>query len=721
MAIFNKENTEFQDFIGNVETIITDVSGHAKEEDIRELNKFIENFKLKTDDFYRENRKLNIGVVGQVKAGKSTFLNTLLFGGKQILPKASTPKTATLTKMEYSEENIIQIEYYSPEEWEVLEDNAMVDLDDDIYKSAREIIEMVRRNGVDPQPYLEKKFDKIKFDTYEDLVLSLNDYVGEDGKFTPIVKAVTLYVNKEEFKGLSIVDTPGLNDPIVSRTIRTKEFMEVCDVVFFLSQSGSFLDKSDWTLLSSQLPQKGVKKLVLIASKYDSGIRDILRPQDDDDDIFGEDENTADNIPKACKIIKKKLRKRAKSKVEEFVKDLEARGSSRELIEVIKQCSEPLLISSIAYNMVPKDESEYDSEEKNIYSALKQFSSDIKSDLRLLGNFDEVKALFDEVVVEKEHILEQKAKSFIPNAKEELKGLLLSYKERSENLILVLEENDREQLLEQKKFIESQMIGIRSDITSVFGELAAKLESEKADGIREMREASKDYLNIRDRTGSRTVQDSYTVSDSKWYNPFSWGKSHTEYNTYTEHYSYCLAADAIENLRKYSIDATNQVEKVFSDSLQLKELKRRLLNVVVSNFDMGSEKYDSSLFRILVEETVSKVEFPVFSIDITDTMNKIAGKFNGEITSASQKTELSTALSTAISRIYDELCNKLANEVKVFKQEMSKIEKTVEGSLLQNITTEFETLISQCENKEKEISGYKEYVEILDKELAALK
>ena len=103
-----------------------------------------------------KNRKLNIGVVGQVKAGKSYFLNTLLFNGLEILPKASTPKTATLTKMEYSEENIIQIEYYSPEEWEVLEDNALVDFEDEIYTSAREIIEMVRKNGVEPHTYLEK-------------------------------------------------------------------------------------------------------------------------------------------------------------------------------------------------------------------------------------------------------------------------------------------------------------------------------------------------------------------------------------------------------------------------------------------------------------------------------------------------------------------------------------------------------------------------------------
>ena len=720
MAVIMSDNQEFQVFIKDVETITTDVSEHAKEDDIAGLKKLIENFKVKTEDFYRENRKLNIGVVGQVKAGKSSFLNTLLFDGQEILPKASTPKTATLTKMEYSDENIIQIEYYSPEEWDVLADNALVDLDDEIYTSAREIVEMVRRNGLEPRPYLEKGFERIEFGSYDDLIHSLNDYVGEDGKFTPIVKAVTLYLNKEEFKGLSIVDTPGLNDPIASRTIRTKEFMELCDVVFFLSQSGSFLDKSDWILLSSQLPQKGVKKLVLIASKYDSGIRDILRVQDDDD-IFGEDENTADNIPRACKIIKKKLKKRARSKVEEFVRDLEARESSPELIEVIKQCSDPLMVSSLAYNMTGKAQSEFSSEEKNIYSALKQFSSDMDSDLKLLGNFDEVITLFDEVVKEKEYILEQKAKSFIPNAKEELKNLLLSYKEKTEKRIQILEGNDREQLLEQKKLIETQIGRIKADIATVFGELSAKLESEKAEGVRELRETSKDYLCVRERTGSRTVTTSHRVSDSKWYNPFSWGKSHTEYSTHEEHYSYCLAADAIENLRKYSLDASNQIEEVFTEALQIKEIKRKLLNVVVNNFDMGSEKYDSSLFRIMVEETVSTIEFPIFNIDISDAMNSIAGKFSGELTSAGQKTELSTALSNAISRIYDELCNQLGSSVKKFKDELLDIAHKVQDNLLTNIEGEFEELMSQCENKDKEISGYKEYVAILEKELSNIR
>lgn len=721
MNIFTQENQAFQSFINTTETTRTNLLQYTKEEELKEITQLISNFKLKINDFYRENRKLNIGVIGQVKAGKSSFLNSLLFNGEEILPKASTPKTATLTKMEYSEKNIIQIEYYSTDEWGTIEDNAIIDSDDEIYTSARELVDMLRSCNIDPYPYLEKGKEEIEFSSYEDLISHLNDYVGEDGKFTPIVKSVILYLNKEEFKGLSIVDTPGLNDPIVSRTQRTKEFMEVCDVVFFLSQSGSFLDKSDWILLSSQLPQKGVKKLVLIASKYDSGIRDILRVSDDDDDIFGEDENTADNIPKACKIIKKKLTKRAKSKVQEFVRDLEMRERSPELIEVIKQCSKPIMISSMCFNMSHKSLSEFNSEEKNIYAALKQFSKNMESDLELLGNFSEVKEIFNQVVTEKEKILEEKSRSFIPNAREELRNYLSSYLEKTEKRIQILDENDRAQLLEQKQIMESKIGGIKADLAKVFGDLTIKVESEKAEAVREIRETGKDYLSIKDRTGTRTVEHSYTVSDAKLWNPFSWGKSHVEYSTHEEHYSYCIAADAIENLKKYAIDATNQVELVFTDAIQMKELKRKLLNVVVNNFDMGSEKYDSSLFRIMMERAIGNIEFPVFNIEFSDEMDSIAGKFTGELTKGDEKTALTQALSNSISRIYDGLCRKLLDTVQNFKKELLVINENLEKNLLNDMNQEFEELLQQCGNKEKEILNYKNYIAALEKEVSNLK
>lgn len=714
MKIFESDSQEYQNFYEDVDALVKTIEGHASEEEINELQDIKINLQMKVEDFYRENRKLNIGVVGQVKAGKSSFLNTLLFAGKEILPRASTPKTATLTKMEYSEENIIQIEYYSEDEWASLEKRAKIDSDNEIYTSAKEIINMIHRSGIDPTPYLKKERDNIYFDTYEDLIIHLNDYVGEDGKYTPLVKAVTLYLNKEEFKGLSIVDTPGLNDPIASRTIRTKEFMEVCDVVFFLSQAGSFLDKSDWTLLSSQLPQKGVNRLVLIASKYDSGIRDILRVRNEEDDLFGEDENTTDNIPKACKIIKKKLKKRARSRVNEFISDLERRESSEELKAVIRQCAEPIMISSIAHNMCGKSEEEYSAEEKNVFYALKRFSEDITEDLKLLGNFEEVQKLFAEVVEEKEEILEKKAKGFVPNALEEVKNKLRVYKEKIDKKMQILESNDKEQLQEQRADVEKQINNIRKDIAEMFGELLTKLEAEKSKATQEVRKSSSEYSEVKERTGTKTERVGHRVSDSFILFPWTWGKGHIEYDTYTEHYSYCLAADAIENLTKYSNDATNQVEQVFVEALQLKEIKRKLLNVVINNFDMGNADYDVSLFRIMVEDTVSMIEFPVFKIDLGDSVEKIAGQFNGEITDASQKNALSTAISKAITGVYEKICDNLAETVKTYKESLMEIRKKIEGSMLENIMQEFDQLVEQCEHKEREIEAYKEYSKLLD-------
>ena len=123
----------------------------------------------------------------------------------------------------------------------------------------------------------------------------------------------------------------------------------------------------------------------------------------------------------------------------------------------------------------------------------------------------------------------------------------------------------------------------------------------------------------------------------------------------------------------------------------------------------------------MVEESVSAIEFPILNLDISATVNKIAGKFNGELTSASEKTALSTALSNAIMEIYDELCNKLVSSVKKFKEELGLIGHKVQDNLLTDISKEFETLLSQFENKEKEIASFKEYTEILDKKIASIR
>ncbi|WRD48488.1 dynamin-like GTPase family protein [Helicobacter pylori] len=62
------------------------------------------------------NRDLKVGIIGRVKAGKSSLLNALIFDGVEVLPKAATPMTASLTILKYAQNLSAEVEFYSPKD-----------------------------------------------------------------------------------------------------------------------------------------------------------------------------------------------------------------------------------------------------------------------------------------------------------------------------------------------------------------------------------------------------------------------------------------------------------------------------------------------------------------------------------------------------------------------------------------------------------------------------
>ncbi|MFA8033115.1 dynamin family protein [Helicobacter pylori] len=67
------------------------------------------------------NRDLKVGIIGRVKAGKSSLLNALIFEGVEVLPKAATPMTASLTVLKYAQNLSAEVEFYSPKDIAELE------------------------------------------------------------------------------------------------------------------------------------------------------------------------------------------------------------------------------------------------------------------------------------------------------------------------------------------------------------------------------------------------------------------------------------------------------------------------------------------------------------------------------------------------------------------------------------------------------------------------
>ncbi|GAA8332018.1 hypothetical protein HpHA55_25660 [Helicobacter pylori] len=87
-----------------------------------------ENAVIKTEELEKtlkemqaEDRDLKVGIIGCVKAGKSSLLNALIFEGVEVLPKAATPMTASLTILKYAQTLSAEVEFYSPKDIAELE------------------------------------------------------------------------------------------------------------------------------------------------------------------------------------------------------------------------------------------------------------------------------------------------------------------------------------------------------------------------------------------------------------------------------------------------------------------------------------------------------------------------------------------------------------------------------------------------------------------------
>ena len=247
------------------------------------IRQIAEELKAQSEQMLEDGRLLRLGIVGQIKAGKSTLLNLLLFNGQEVLPRAATPMTASLTHIVQSDEVAtdqaqIDVEYYSCEEW--LEIRSHADEYgkakeagrslDGFLRASHELVEMAKKRGRG----IPDHTTDTQTVSMDDLNGQLRSLVGAEGNLTPFVKSVTIRCGGA-IEDLDIVDTPGLNDPIVSRIQATHKLLADCDAVLLLSYAGQFLDSTDVELLRRTLPREGIRRCVLMGSKFDSAVVDV--------------------------------------------------------------------------------------------------------------------------------------------------------------------------------------------------------------------------------------------------------------------------------------------------------------------------------------------------------------------------------------------------------------------------------------------------------------
>lgn len=206
-----------------------------------------------------EELPLRIGVIGKMKAGKSTLLNALIFKDN-VLGMSIVPMTAVLTEISYNEEpgSVVKVEFFNDEDIENLK------------KSSENSTEEGERSREHLEAIYAIEGYKSKLGLTQDIsTAELNEYTSTEGTLSALVKRVFIKYHSEALKGITIVDTPGFNDPIQSRVEATKMAIKNCQVLLFVHSTTSHYDSSEVAILKSQVELAGTAQLIDVANRVD--------------------------------------------------------------------------------------------------------------------------------------------------------------------------------------------------------------------------------------------------------------------------------------------------------------------------------------------------------------------------------------------------------------------------------------------------------------------
>lgn len=662
-----------QEFVRQLDQIVIDLDAnqdmidpdtyHGLKDKIRRVLDGMEEIK-------KEGRLLKVGVVGTVKAGKSTFLNALLFDGEDFLPKAVTPMTAALTRLTYSETPKAKVTYYTTYDWENIQKqdrqynerieqelkrrkesndkaknkaqdarhlplpasgrdkvemealsqnrvsnyattyattrSVMLSLDrNDVEKdvkrlmpenlaSSHQLVQMVEKSGLGSAVggYLGKT-EELELDLNRPLNETLQPYVGSDGYYTPLVNYIELEVSSPLLKGLEIIDTPGLNDPIISRSNKTRDFLMNCDVVLVVSNMGQFLTAEDMELLSTKLDEEAVNSAYIIGSQLDSALRQLPKH--------------IKSLQEAYDTCTANMKRRAHDEIE---KALRTHPESTLLQSLEK--TRPEFISSMAFQIAKKRKKgkKLTPEEDKVIQGLSIFADFEPNDMQDIANMDGVRdGILDEVRKKKQSIIAQRMQSFNAAHASELAKQLEQAEEESQIALKALRTGDIETLNQKLETLTDKMNSIRGDVRRIF-------QSQNNNCRRRIQDLK---IQLSDETSAHRELDISTtthtedrVRRSGWF-----GINKEEYKVdVTDHVA--DVSQAVRNLTDYGTRAQKMINDELEEIFDLDALSTQIKTSVLDAFELDDDKFDKNEILLPLETALSALTIYEVHYDFMD-------------------------------------------------------------------------------------------------------
>lgn len=705
------------------------------------------------DSFAEQGRVLRIGIIGRVKAGKSSMLNALLFNGNDILPKAATPMTAALTIMEYSESVSAEVDFFTQQdidEIKVKYDFFQKALDSKVKEKELENAERIKRkkgvnslsaeeqqeclNKAKSQAEREMKDDPsfASYDQYRRIKESgkslsdleqyrtisagsveelmngvLNQFVGSSGAFMPFTKSVTLHIPEKGLQGLQIIDTPGINDPVTSRGERTEQLLQDCDVVLIVSPSGQFLSSEDTDLMHRVTTKEGTQQAYLIASQVDN-------------QLFGSESQGLSDPVNVLERISDNLTKHARNVLAKQVQEYPSmKVAADKLSKNNVICS-----SSVAFSLQQRfdEQHTWDANLQHVWRNLNQKFPDVfsheelaKNALNQLANIHQIHQIVSEVTANKEQILAQRRIDFENGKRTALQGYLKAWAERINEQIHQIQHADVDELRKQEAELKKQQATIDANVGGVYDDLISDIKLNLSKQLKDkLKSEMRRFDSVSDDAqGSETEYEEYQVKEKRGglgtlLDIFDGGKTVTK----TRSHSYTTVKAkpirrAIEEIRSNLEDELGHLSESYSQAW-----KKKIYSQVVSALReaMGDGELDVNIIARAVKNVLARI--PEASFKLEDDIPKSLKK-TGKLTGYEAESYIEDA-EDYISNLKDVVNKDISAYITTLVSNLKKIDLAKE--LTADLENNLKQLLSEIENKEASLFNYQG----IQKELAGL-
>lgn len=702
-----------------------------------------------------EGRNLRIAIVGQMKAGKSSFLNALLFP-IDVLPKAATPMTAALTRIGYAEKPYAEIEFYSVNDWDSINQaaeeyhiqyraieqqlsqeapeslpkslfgnikkivpNKPKNIDPAIIqskiseelRSCRELVDMARQLNL--QQYLGTK-KRIEATSLVELANELKNYVGSQGKFTAITKMFSIYINDERLHGIEIYDTPGFNDPVISRGQQTRTFLGQCDVVFLLSIVSQFLTVSDLRLLREQLTASGIdsKAVFLVGSQRDLVFRmdrQILTDAKLLAQRYPVEVRPQATISAMMQLLDKKIQQMTETQIKQHLSNPDLDEASKALLTVI-QSTEPHLISALTWR-IAEELPNLSSELQEQYDALcfdTSFNFNVEQ-LKQFSNIIELRKVIEQQKERKQELTQAKVTLLLEGVQQRTQAIQQELLKLVNDKIDLLDNQSIEQLNTQKQIIEKNMKNGRSKLEYTIHE-ESKAVSHQVRGLSlQLQTERQAFLSISISEDRKIEYEQYEKSGF-WAGVarlFGVGGTGTREKVIVT--PYAQVQDSIEQIETFGRTAVGQLQRSLNSIIDMPKLRKNIVMAAINLFDTSDPDFDVDFFKLQVSQCLESYEPPKLNLDVSQVVDRIVDKFGiGKVTN-SEIQQLKQAHHQAISTLSEHVVQLTKQAEHDLEQYFESMQQILVNKIIGEIQNNLQGLIEHIEQKENTLENLHQF------------